>query len=120
MELIPISLGSVLPAGRSTLLCRFKPRDWVKYTTAELESTRKSLTQVAEMNNELSSEISTMQTRSRKLQAELGWKPAETFDSGIRKTVQWYLDHPDWVRNVQSGAYRDWVQKHYAAPGAGA
>jgi dTDP-glucose 4,6-dehydratase len=50
---------------------------------------------------------------SRKLEAELGWKPAETFETGIRKTVQWYLDNPDWVRNVQSGAYREWVSKQY-------
>jgi len=52
---------------------------------------------------------------ARKLERELGWKPAETFDTGIRKTVQWYLDHPQWVANVQSGAYRDWVQKQYTA-----
>ena len=52
---------------------------------------------------------------ARKLERELGWKPAETFETGIRKTVQWYLAHPDWVRNVQSGAYRDWVQTQYAA-----
>ncbi|MCM2295027.1 dTDP-glucose 4,6-dehydratase [Rhodoferax sp.] len=51
---------------------------------------------------------------ARKLEAELGWKPAETFESGIRKTVQWYLDNPDWVAHVQSGAYREWVQKQYA------
>ncbi|MBP9737463.1 MAG: dTDP-glucose 4,6-dehydratase [Rhodoferax sp.] len=51
---------------------------------------------------------------ARKLEAELGWKPAETFESGIRKTVQWYLDNPEWVAHVQSGAYRDWVQKQYA------
>jgi dTDP-glucose 4,6-dehydratase len=51
---------------------------------------------------------------ARKLQAELGWKPAETFESGIRKTVEWYLANPQWVSNVQSGAYRDWVQKQYA------
>ena len=50
-----------------------------------------------------------------KLERELGWKPAETFDSGIRKTVQWYLDHPDWVAHVQSGAYRAWLQKQYAS-----
>jgi dTDP-glucose 4,6-dehydratase len=50
---------------------------------------------------------------ARKLEAELGWKPAETFDSGIRKTVEWYLAHPDWVANVQSGAYREWVGKQY-------
>lgn len=50
---------------------------------------------------------------ARKLEHELGWKPAETFDTGIRKTVQWYLDHADWVANVQSGAYRDWINKQY-------
>ena len=49
-----------------------------------------------------------------KLERELGWKPAETFETGIRKTVQWYLDNPDWVAHVQSGAYREWVQKQYA------
>jgi len=52
---------------------------------------------------------------ARKLERELGWTPAETFDSGIRKTVQWYLDHPEWVQHVQSGAYRDWVQAQYGA-----
>ena len=51
---------------------------------------------------------------ARKIEQELGWKPAETFDSGIRKTVQWYLTHPDWVAQVQSGGYRDWVQTNYA------
>jgi len=50
---------------------------------------------------------------ARKLERELGWKPAETFESGIRKTVQWYLANPDWVTHVQSGAYREWVQKQY-------
>ncbi len=48
-----------------------------------------------------------------KLEAELGWKPAETFETGIRKTVQWYLDNQAWVQNVTSGAYRQWVGKHY-------
>ena len=52
---------------------------------------------------------------ARKIERELGWKPAETFESGIRKTVQWYLDHPEWVANVQSGAYRQWVQAQYEA-----
>jgi dTDP-glucose 4,6-dehydratase len=51
---------------------------------------------------------------ARKLEAELGWKPAETFETGIRKTVQWYLGNPQWVQNVQSGAYREWVSKNYA------
>jgi dTDP-glucose 4,6-dehydratase len=51
---------------------------------------------------------------ARKVERELGWRPAETFETGIRKTVQWYLDHPDWVAHVQSGAYRDWVSQNYA------
>jgi dTDP-glucose 4,6-dehydratase len=54
---------------------------------------------------------------ARKLERELGWKPAETFETGIRKTVRWYLDHADWVARVQSGAYRDWVAKQYAPGG---
>jgi dTDP-glucose 4,6-dehydratase len=52
---------------------------------------------------------------ARKLEKELEWMPAETFESGIRKTVQWYLDNPEWVAHVQSGAYRDWVKIQYAA-----
>ena len=51
---------------------------------------------------------------ARKLERELGWKPAETFETGIQKTVQWYLDNQPWVQNVQSGAYRAWVSKQYA------
>ena len=51
---------------------------------------------------------------ARKIERELGWKPAETFDTGIRKTVQWYLDHAQWVADVQTGAYRDWVAQQYA------
>ncbi|HJW27214.1 MAG TPA: dTDP-glucose 4,6-dehydratase [Rhodocyclaceae bacterium] len=48
-----------------------------------------------------------------KLERELGWKPRETFETGIRKTAQWYLDHPGWVENVTSGAYRQWLDKQY-------
>jgi dTDP-glucose 4,6-dehydratase len=51
---------------------------------------------------------------ARKLERELGWKPAETFGTGIRKTVRWYLDNTEWVQHVQSGAYRDWVSTNYA------
>jgi dTDP-glucose 4,6-dehydratase len=51
---------------------------------------------------------------ARKIEAELGWRPAETFESGIRKTVRWYLDNADWVENVTSGSYRNWVEKQYA------
>jgi dTDP-glucose 4,6-dehydratase len=49
-----------------------------------------------------------------KIQRELGWKPLETFETGIRKTVQWYLANPQWVAHVQSGAYREWVSRQYA------
>lgn len=52
---------------------------------------------------------------ARKIEAELGWRPAETFETGIRKTVQWYLDNQDWVNNVTSGEYRNWVQQQYGA-----
>jgi dTDP-glucose 4,6-dehydratase len=52
---------------------------------------------------------------ARKIERELGWRPAETFDSGIRKTVQWYLEHARWVVDVQSGGYRDWVATNYSA-----
>jgi len=49
-----------------------------------------------------------------KLERELGWKPSETFETGIRKTVRWYLENENWVRNVTSGNYRKWVEKQYA------
>ena len=55
---------------------------------------------------------------ARKIERELGWKPTETFETGIRKTVQWYLDNPEWVANVQSGAYREWVAKQYEGEAA--
>lgn len=51
---------------------------------------------------------------ARKIERELGWKPAETFETGIRKTVQWYLANGDWVQRVQSGAYREWISRQYA------
>ena len=52
-----------------------------------------------------------------KIANDLGWKPKETFESGIEKTVNWYLEHQDWVNNVTSGDYRHWVSKHYADRG---
>lgn len=52
---------------------------------------------------------------ARKIEAELGWRPAETFETGIRKTVMWFLDHADWVAEVQSGAYREWVSTQYGS-----
>ena len=51
---------------------------------------------------------------ARKIERELGWKPAETFETGIRKTVQWYLDNQAWANNVLSGSYRQWIEKNYA------
>jgi dTDP-glucose 4,6-dehydratase len=50
-----------------------------------------------------------------KIERELGWKPAETFQTGMAKTVAWYLDHAGWVEGVTSGAYREWVGKHYGS-----
>ncbi len=50
---------------------------------------------------------------ARKIEHDLQWKPQETFDTGIRKTVQWYLNNPVWIEGVVSGSYREWLQKHY-------
>jgi dTDP-glucose 4,6-dehydratase len=50
-----------------------------------------------------------------KIERELGWRPDETFETGIRKTVTWYLEHPEWVEHVQSGSYREWVGTNYGA-----
>lgn len=50
-----------------------------------------------------------------KIKRDLGWEPQESFESGILKTITWYLDHPEWVASITSGAYRDWVQQHYSA-----
>jgi dTDP-glucose 4,6-dehydratase len=52
---------------------------------------------------------------AQKIERELGWRPAETFESGIKKTVAWYLDNPAWVEHVTSGAYRTWVDQNYSA-----
>jgi dTDP-glucose 4,6-dehydratase len=49
------------------------------------------------------------------MENELGWLPGETFETGIRKTVEWYLANPEWVQGVTSGAYRDWVDKQYGS-----
>ena len=52
---------------------------------------------------------------ARKIERELGWRPAETFDTGIRKTVQWYLNNQQWVAGVMDGSYRDWVAQQYGS-----
>jgi dTDP-glucose 4,6-dehydratase len=51
---------------------------------------------------------------AHKIERELGWRPKETFETGIRKTVRWYLDNEDWVRDVTSGSYRQWIETHYS------
>jgi dTDP-glucose 4,6-dehydratase len=50
-----------------------------------------------------------------KIERELGWRPVETFESGIRKTVRWYLENEEWVRDVTSGGYRQWIETHYSS-----
>lgn len=50
---------------------------------------------------------------AEKISRELGWKPQETFESGIRKTVEWYLSNTQWVENVKSGAYKTWIEQNY-------
>ena len=61
--------------------------------------------------------VITVSSPASKLHQELGWKPAESFDTGIEKTVDWYLANQAWVNNVTSGDYRHWVAKHYAERG---
>jgi dTDP-glucose 4,6-dehydratase len=50
---------------------------------------------------------------SSKLENELGWSPLESFETGLKKTIQWYLSNPQWVQNVKSGEYLQWVEEHY-------
>lgn len=52
---------------------------------------------------------------ARKIERELGWRPLETFESGIRKTVRWYLENESWIRDVTSGSYRQWIETHYSS-----
>ena len=56
---------------------------------------------------------------ARKIERELGWRPAETFETGIRKTMQWYLANREWTARVQSGAYREWIDRNYTGRAAG-
>jgi dTDP-glucose 4,6-dehydratase len=51
---------------------------------------------------------------ARKIERELGWRPKETFETGIRKTIRWYLENKDWVKDVTSGGYRQWISTHYS------
>jgi dTDP-D-glucose 4,6-dehydratase len=48
-----------------------------------------------------------------KIQSELGWQPPENFESGLLKTIQWYLDNPAWIAQVRSGDYRGWIEQNY-------
>lgn len=52
---------------------------------------------------------------TRKIESEIGWRTRESFESGLRRTVRWYLENEDWVQTVQSGAYREWIDSHYGA-----
>jgi dTDP-glucose 4,6-dehydratase len=52
---------------------------------------------------------------ARKIEKEIGWRPSETFAGGIRKTIVWNLEHQDWVHDVQSGAYQQWMSRNYEA-----
>jgi dTDP-glucose 4,6-dehydratase len=52
---------------------------------------------------------------SSKIEQAFGWSPTESFESGLEKTIQWYLDHPDWVARVQSGDYRNWIETQYGS-----
>jgi dTDP-glucose 4,6-dehydratase len=52
---------------------------------------------------------------ARKIERELGWKPRETFETGLRKTIEWYLRNQEWIEDVTSGSYRQWIAKHYSA-----
>lgn len=54
-----------------------------------------------------------------RIREELGWSPRETFETGLKKTVRWYLDHPEWVRRVRTGEYRDWIKTNYNMQGRG-
>jgi dTDP-glucose 4,6-dehydratase len=55
-----------------------------------------------------------------KIERELGWRPADTFATGLRRTVEWYLQNQAWVEEVTSGAYRQWIDKNYSARGEAA
>jgi dTDP-glucose 4,6-dehydratase len=50
-----------------------------------------------------------------KIERELGWQPQETFATGLRKTIQWYLENPEWVQHVTSGSYREWINLQYTS-----
>ena len=52
---------------------------------------------------------------TRKIRDELGWQPRERFEDGIRQTISWYLDHPEWVANIMSGDYQKWLEVNYGA-----
>ena len=52
-------------------------------------------------------------TDDSKIQTELSWEPIETFNTGLLKTLKWYLSNQDWVTNVTSGEYKNWVGRHY-------
>jgi dTDP-glucose 4,6-dehydratase len=52
---------------------------------------------------------------ARKIERELGWRPKETFETGIRKTVRWYMDNTEWIEGVTTGSYRKWIETQYSS-----
>lgn len=54
---------------------------------------------------------------ARKIESDLNWKPIETFETGINKTIQWYLNNQDWLTNVHTGEYRKWIETNYTESG---
>jgi dTDP-glucose 4,6-dehydratase len=51
-----------------------------------------------------------------KIERELGWRPSENFETGLRKTIQWYMENPEWVESIHTGVYREWIASHYRMP----
>ncbi len=64
---------------------------------------------------EVGNDVLCLDIDARKIAGELGWKPRETFATGLERTVRWYLEHSEWVAQVKSGAYRDWIDTNYGA-----
>ena len=65
----------------------------------------------------LSSSLASFSAAAQTFAAELGWVPKESFASGLRKTVAWYLEHRDWCESITTGAYRRWLERNYANRG---
>ena len=69
----------------------------------------------AAVSARVTAEKSEAQLDARKIAGELNWQPRETFESGLERTVQWYLDQTDWIAGIESGAYKTWIDLNYGA-----